>query len=61
MLPIFSLPTEFVIGFDPKNYHVRENAGTVTLRVKVLNGLLGEEVSIDFTTQSGTALGKSLT
>ena len=44
------------IGFDPVVYLiVNETAGTVSLTVRVLDGQLVRPVSVDFTTQDGTA------
>ena len=54
------LPTEVVIGFDPETYTVDENDGFATLIVRVLSGALGKEVTVDFTTLPGSAIGKSL-
>ena len=58
MFSFSPLPTEVVIGFDPETYHVEEDAGTATLTVRVLRGMLGVEVTIDFSTIPGTATGK---
>ena len=43
------------IGFDPVMYSVNETAGEVILTVRVLDGQLARPVSVDFTTQDGTA------
>ena len=47
-----------IIGFDDETYHVREDGGTATLTVKVLSGMLSEAMTVDFTTQSGSAVGE---
>ena len=43
------------IGFLPADYTVREDAGTVTLSIQVLDGTLGRAVQVDFSTIDGTA------
>ena len=59
--PFSLLPTDdVVIGFDPETYRVREDAGTATLTVRVLRGMLGKEVTVDFTTLPGSSISKSL-
>ena len=56
----YSLPTEVVIGFDPEFYRVSEDEGTVTLTVRLLGGVLQTNVSILFSTNSESAVGKLL-
>ena len=52
------MPTGVVIGFDSDSYHVSEDAGTVTLAVRVLSGELQTQVSTQFFTSSYNAVGK---
>ena len=47
-----------MIGFDPILYSVSEDAGTVTLSVRVLSGELQTQVSTQFFTSSDSAVGK---
>ena len=58
ILNINLLPAEIVIGFDPASYCVLEDAGMVTLTIKILNGILQTEVSTQFFTSPGTAVGE---
>ena len=52
----FSLSvTDVVIGFDTTMYSVDEDAGEVLLTVRVLASQLARPVSVNFTTQDGTA------
>ena len=46
-----------VIGFVETAVEVEEAAGPAILNVALLSGILGKEVSVDFTTLDGTALG----
>ena len=48
------------IGFDPVMYSVNETVGEVLLTVRVLDGQLARPVSVDFTTQDGTATSTAL-
>ena len=50
---IFNL--DVTIGFQPVDYAVNENAGTVTISVQVLRGQLARSVEVDFNTEDGTA------
>jgi hypothetical protein len=43
------------IGFDPADYTVNEADGSVTLMVRLLNGVLEREVVVDFETTPGSA------
>ncbi len=43
------------IGFDPTEYAVNEADGSVTLRVRILDGVLEREVVVDFETTPGSA------
>ena len=56
--PFCSAYAAVVIGFDPDSYSVLEDAGTATLTVRLLRGELQTEVSIQFFTSNGTAVGK---
>ncbi len=51
------LPPEVTIGFRPTDYSAVESQGTVDLIVEVISGTLGRHVEINFSTQSGTAIG----
>ena len=53
------LPTEVVIGFVPSSYTVREDEGTVTLTVRVIRGRLDSDITVEFNTSPGTAVGES--
>ena len=46
-----------MIGFVETAVEVGEAAGPAILNVALLSGILGKEVSVDFTTLDGTALG----
>ena len=48
-----------IIGFDPSTYAVNEEAGSVTLVVRVLDGTLseGQSVPVRVITADGTAQG----
>ena len=43
------------IGFDPVMYTVDEGAGTVRLTIKVLDGSLGRDITLNYRTDDGTA------
>ena len=43
------------IGFDPEEYVVSENDGSVTLMVRHINGVLEREVIVNFNTESVSA------
>ena len=47
------------IGFMDTEVTVGESAGPVILNVALLSGSLERDVFVDFTTQDGTAVGKS--
>ena len=51
-----------VIGFDPESYNVSEADGTVTLTVRVLEGIIseGRSIPIRVSTADGSAQGKIL-
>ena len=47
------------IGFDLATYSVLEDAGSANVTVSILNGTLGRNVVVTFSTESGgTAKGK---
>ena len=48
-----------MIGFDPDTYSVNESDGTVTLRVRLLWGLIGEgrDILVRVATADGSAQG----
>lgn len=47
--------TAVVIGFDPTGYEVSEDAGSETLFVRLISGVLEREVTVFFSTSPGTA------
>ena len=47
-------------GFDPVHYRVNEGAGSVTLFVVLLEGILEREVSLQFSTVEGTAMASGI-
>ncbi len=49
-----------VIGFLPDLYSVNEGDGVVIFTVAVISGTLGFDVTLDFSTTSGSALGMYL-
>ena len=59
-----SSPTSFLsslavqIGFSPTTYEVEEDAGIVVLFVENRNPDLEREVTVQFTTTEGSAVGK---
>ena len=53
--PIVMPPDPVVIGFDSATYRVDENGGPVVLTVKVISGVLTENVTLSYTTADGTA------
>ena len=47
------------IGFDPANYSVCEDTGSVNITASILNGTVGRNVVVTLSTESGdTATGK---
>ena len=49
------------IGFNPATYSIREDAGSISVTVEVLNGTLARRVVVTLlTVPGGTAMGKSL-
>ena len=54
---IFFTTIVAVIGFSPDVYAIAENLGNVTLTVLLLNGQLGRDVVVTFSTDDGTATG----
>lgn len=52
--------TEVVIGFDQESYRVSEMAEVVTITVRLISGELQTQVSVLFSTSSGSAVGKLL-
>ena len=59
-LSFLLMPLDVVIGFDSESYFVSEDAGTTAIPVRVLSGELQTQVSPQFFTSSGTAVGKLL-
>ncbi len=49
--------SDVTIGFQPTNYSVNEIEGSVTLTAVVLAGELDRNITINFMTMSGTAIG----
>ena len=49
-----------VIGFESVVYNVDEDTGIVEVTIGVLEGELEETVSVVFSTQDGTAIGKNI-
>ena len=49
------MPEPVVIGFRPEVYEVDEGAGSVTLTVEVINGMLTEEVTLSYRISGSTA------
>ena len=47
-----------MIGFDSLTYRVSEDAITVTLTVVLISGRLDSEVTVEFFTSQGTAVGR---
>ena len=56
------LITAIVIGFDPDTYNVDEPDGIVTLRVRLLRGIIseGRDILVRVATVDGSAQGKLL-
>ena len=46
---------EVVVGFDPTEYEVDEDDGSVTLTVRLISGVLERNVTVFFQTGPGTA------
>ena len=51
---------EVTFGFDPVQYRVNEDAGTVTLFVMLLDGSLEKEVNLQFSIVEGTAMASGI-
>lgn len=47
-----------MVGFFPHSYTLSETDGIATLTVRVISGTIQTQVSTDFSTISGTAIGK---
>ena len=47
--------TEVTVGFDPDVYEVVEDAGSVTLTIRLIDGVLERDVTVFFETNPGTA------
>ena len=65
ILSLFSFPPyqslsfpAVTIGFDPDSYTVTEDDGPITFTVTVLDGTLGRDVEVTFTTEDGIAIGE---
>ena len=57
-MPFFLLFVLAVIGFNQTAYSVREDAGSVTVSVSVMNGTISQDVIITLSTApGGTATG----
>ena len=52
-MPFFLLFLLVVIGFNQTTYSVREDAGSVTVSVSVMNGTISEDVIITLSTPPG--------
>ena len=52
-VPFFLLFVLVVIGFNQTTYSVREDAGSVTVSVSVMNGTISEDVIITLSTAPG--------
>ena len=50
------LDNEPIIGFMPATYEVDEGAGSVTLTVEVISGVLTQDVTLTYTTEDDTAM-----
>ena len=59
LLQSLSLPA-VTIGFSPDSYTATEDSGSITFTVALLDGTLGREVEVTFTTADGTAIGEHL-
>ena len=53
--------TVVVIGFQPDQYTVDEDAGSVNFTVLVIDGQLGSDVVVVFFTEDGSAQGMHMT
>ncbi len=51
-----------IIGFVTDSYNVRETDGPVAMMLSILDGEIAEgvEISVNFFTQDGTAIGKTI-
>ena len=60
LIVLLYLAADLTIGFNTTNYVVNESDGFVSVTMGVLEGFIGEGVSIDLelTTQNGSAEGK---
>ena len=58
LFTFFHIGTRF--GFDPVQYRVNEGAGSVTLFVVLLEGILEREVNLQFSTIEGTATSSGI-
>ena len=52
-VPFFLLYVLVVIGFNRTTYSVREDAGSVTVSVSVMNGTISQDVIITLSTAPG--------
>ena len=64
-LSLFSLPlsqslslSAVVVGFFPDSYTATEDSGSITFIVTLLDGTLGRDVEVSFTTADGSAVGE---
>ena len=55
-----TFPSGVRIGFEESLYTVDEDAGTVTVSVRVLDGQLSSEVEVQLNTQDGSATSSGL-
>ena len=53
-----SLITGIRIGFNPEQYRVNENDGTVAITVEVLDGQIQNQVVVVASTVPGSAIGE---
>ena len=54
---LYDFTTDATIGFIDPPYSVNENSGQVLIPVGVLNGTLGIDVVVSFSTSDSTAIG----
>ena len=52
---VYTTYTGVTVGFDPDVYEVAEDAGSVTLIIRIIDGVLERDVTVFFETSPGTA------
>ena len=58
MIAVVIIPSDAVIGFVPPAYSVAEGVDQfASITIELIYGQLGREVIVNFTTQSGSAIG----